>query len=684
MANMESSSSSVPASASKTNGARGQFFQKWTGILRTRPQMPSLFTTSSANVLEAEESVHGEAGNVKLARLRSNVKTACRVTFKENGRCVNPEGRRCEVERMPLFSKEEVWEWGIPTAQALLMRSFTCCSSAMLILFAVSFPQLLDNRERNMLRNKCRRVLSTRYDTLVKGGGGGGENDAKGLVEACGYADLPIRENIAQVDWSLWYAAGTCQEYTSYTNSTQFSPFQITRNYPFVALPSSRFCAYTDVFEVSHWLSLIGATLTIIGLLLWMRRGQRLLRMAKSRGIHSAADFAVLLGGLPRGRFNYIESSLLGELLQAGFKEADVVSIVVARDCSRELRVLQRLQNLCLNLDEARTRNSQNEVDKPTRASSSTEALCEKRAQARKELQALGNEEHTTTGHAIISFESTSCRARFLERYHRPRWSTRVLSKMTTAWPVDTAQIGGAKDRLKWKRGSTSNSPPAAVDREQVPLLTTCTAQAAPEPDAILWEHLETPVSHFRSRTRVSYVVMLLLVLVNVVIIGSITLWQNHWELDVGLNSYLSALIGVGMTLINYVTKVLLRPLTAKERHPTKTSLELSVFNKLAFAFMCNSVLVPLVEYSFPFFLTQAFYETGGLASAVLYAVIFDAAGYTLRVFQIPPLFQRYVLAPLTARSQAKLDKCYAPSPHFIGELHAHLLKTFAVPLVCK
>ena len=49
---------------------------------------------------------------------------------------------------------------------------------------------------------------------------------------------------------------------------------------------------------------------------------------------------------------------------------------------------------------------------------------------------------------------------------------------------------------------------------------------------------------------------------------------------------------------------------------------------------------------------------------------------------QIPPLFQRYVRAPLTARSQAKLDKCWTPPPHFIGELHAHLLKTFAMPLV--
>ena len=110
----------------------------------------------------------------------------------------------------------------------------------MLILFAVSFPQLLDNRGRNQLRNKCRK---SPFKQLVRGGGGDGgggggkdavgEKDAEDLVEACGYADLPIRKTIAQVDWSLWYAAGTCQEYTRYTtrlNTRRSSRVVITRS----------------------------------------------------------------------------------------------------------------------------------------------------------------------------------------------------------------------------------------------------------------------------------------------------------------------------------------------------------------------------------------------------------------------------------------------------------------------
>ena len=49
------------------------------------------------------------------------------------------------------------------------------------------------------------------------------------------------------------------------------------------------------------------------------------------------------------------------------------MSIVVARDCSRELHVLHKLQSLCVNLDEARTRNGDsNGVDAPTRLSSTS------------------------------------------------------------------------------------------------------------------------------------------------------------------------------------------------------------------------------------------------------------------------------------------------------------------------
>jgi len=59
-----------------------------------------------------------------------------------------------------------------------------------------------------------------------------------------------------------------------------------------------------------------------------------------------------------------------------------------------------------------------------------------------------------------------------------------------------------------------------------------------------------------------------------------------------------------------------------------------------------------------------------------------DAGGSCLRVLQFPPLFKRFVLAPLTSRSQQQTNKLWEPEPIFVGELYANALKTFAICLV--
>ena len=604
---------------------------------KAKPHKPSLFTNRSqyGNDLAEESNMFGETGDVKLARLRSVVNTACRVTPSPTGKYLNPQGRRCNVERMPLWNRN-VWDYGTPTAMALLMRSFLWCAVGLLAVTAVSIPQFVNNSNRNMLRNRCRLLLSTHYGELIEN-----RTESKGprrrphkhgisdadvgrrYVRECGYAGLPIRRDIAQLDSSLSYATGTCWEYANSSNTVQHSPFDWGKRFEemFVASPGSKFCA-TAPFETAQWATSIFTTLTIIGLLLSMRRSQRLLWMEKHRAIHSAADFAVLLSGLPRGKNDDLETKLLGELQRLGFKAADVVSIVVARDCSRELRVLQRLQSLRIDLDEVRTRASaatksesgiaalrlqaavrghlkrkhtaERELlgaDAPP-ASPSRDKATERQRRAREELQALGKATHETTGHAIVTFQSTKCRTKLLKEYENrlpwwkrldprqtPRGSDPNDPEATTQGRRDVAMIGGAKRRLRWSNETgpeRSQASPvrdggtrwsAAIDLAvqkgvAVPLLAGCTAQVAPEPDEVLWQHLELPPDEFRFRMRVSYAVMLVLVLVNVVIIGTVTLVQKHQETSgaTALNWYLSALIGIAMTLINYVSFLLVNP----------------------------------------------------------------------------------------------------------------------------
>ena len=56
---------------------------------------------------------------------------------------------------------------------------------------------------------------------------------------------------------------------------------------------------------------------------------------------------------------------------------------------------------------------------------------------------------------------------------------------------------------------------------------------------------------------------------------------------------------------------------------------------------------MPIFVDSFPYFISQAWYEDGGVVQSALTLVLADAGGSLLRVIQFPPLIKRFVLAPL-------------------------------------
>ena len=67
----------------------------------------------------------------------------------------------------------------------------------------------------------------------------------------------------------------------------------------------------------------------------------------------------------------------------------------------------------------------------------------------------------------------------------------------------------------------------------------------------------------------------------------------------------LSVVFSLSTAVTNLLLKLTNRVLTGRERHGTSRGQELSTFNKLAAAYLLNSVLVPLIVYSFPMFVSQ-------------------------------------------------------------------------------
>ena len=196
---------------------------------------------------------------------------------------------------------------------------------------------------------------------------------------------------------------------------------------------------------------------------------------------------------------------------------------------------------------------------------------------------------------------------------------------------------------------------------------------AAPEPSDVLWHNLELSSTERRRRLLKTYSVFTVLIAVNTTFILGVKALQNMDDIgwDAATQTWMSLLFAVSTFVTNLALKLTNRALTSTEGHRTSREEELSTFNKLAVAYLLNSVLIPLVVYAFPLFVSQAWYEAGGAVESAVMLMLTDAVGGAGRCIQFPILMKRYVLAPLTARSQRKVDNLWEPPPMFIGELYA-------------
>jgi len=210
--------------------------------------------------------------------------------------------------------------------------------------------------------------------------------------------------------------------------------------------------------------------------------------------------------------------------------------------------------------------------------------------------------------------------------------------------------------------------------------------QNAPEPSAINWGNVEFTGSQRRRALCLTYTIVLALVLTDACLITflkSLTRtdhFESHFA-DDGAQFVIALLISLLIVTINFCIKLVCRVLTAKERWIRADDHDLSMFNKLVVAYLLNNIAVPLIVFSIPMGIHQAWFESGGAVEAAALLMVADASSYLLRVLQIPPILRR-LLAPMLARSQSKANQLWAPEPMFVGELYANALKTVTICLI--
>ena len=224
---------------------------------------------------------------------------------------------------------------------------------------------------------------------------------------------------------------------------------------------------------------------------------------------------------------------------------------------------------------------------------------------ARDILAKLCTVRHRTTGHAFLVFQLEQTRDRFLQLFNRrlPAIGHAPSSEVLRDMGNSSAAVLGF-DRC------------AARDRH-APQLESASGRhvkvsRAPEPSDVLWENLEVKQAVRGSRqTLHTFLIALLLVLSTIVLYTTRLLQLAHTQYATrattanpkGESDMQSTVLGLGVTGLNSVVTLIFNAilqysiefLTKREAYPTRTELEKHQFTRLIFAYLVNTLIVPIV-----------------------------------------------------------------------------------------
>ena len=276
----------------------------------------------------------------------------------------------------------------------------------------------------------------------------------------CGYAGLPIREDAwkLHIPMFLRFAMGGCEEYNNVTTTT------IPREppNPFVDTPGAAFCASGTSLanRVQAWLGVVGIAM-LISYLIWLKWFIQERARLKDKTRLTAADYAIMLSGLKRDEeidgADGLRNQLSADLEDLGFAPTQIDHIAFG---SRGRKQIQLLRQLGVMKDNEEALNKKGDSD------GLAEAL-EKRKEVVEKFELELEQSELSTGHAIVVFKAEADRVAFQKKLEEKRAIDGhfLCSSVTTDLPRSQASGSFFQQKLRF--------------------------EAAPEPDAIIWENLE-------------------------------------------------------------------------------------------------------------------------------------------------------------------------------------------------
>ena len=275
------------------------------------------------------------------------------------------------------------------------------------------------------------------------------------LPTECGYQGLPVRGSVPRMPVYLRFGIGGCEEYSAATTVTMPRG---TEN-PFLDTPDAAFCATGAPTTRQAWLGFFGVAL-LVGYSIWLRWYIQHRGKCADTARLTAADYAILLTGLRTNEEvdgkEGLQEKLYQDLEELGFARRQIDHIAFGARCRKQIKILREIAGMNVQEQELKAKADEDGLAK----------LQAKRQKLVGKFELVIEGAALSTGQAVVVFKAESDRVSFQNALEKGQASRLRLFWSSTATPVLS------RSRSAWA---------------MVPLRF----EAAPEPDAIVWENLE-------------------------------------------------------------------------------------------------------------------------------------------------------------------------------------------------
>ena len=272
----------------------------------------------------------------------------------------------------------------------------------------------------------------------------------------CGYTSLPIRVDAYKlhIPMFLRFAMGGCEEYNA--DTVQTMPREPPN--PFVDTPGAAFCASGTALAniVQAWLGVVGIAV-LISYLIWLKWFIQERARRKDATRLTAADYAIMLSGLKRDveidGADGLRDKLSEDLKDLGFAPAQIDHTAFGSRGRKQIQLLRELGVMKDNEEALAKRGDSEGLAK----------ALEKRKPVYEKYELELKQPALSTGHAIVVFKAESDRVAFQNKLEEKHATDGHFFWSALNSDLPRCQASGQKLRF----------------------------EAAPEPDAIIWENLE-------------------------------------------------------------------------------------------------------------------------------------------------------------------------------------------------